>query len=51
MPESVVDSFACYFAGVKAGLMCTRSTVAEVLGRTARTFDAWVTDHAAELRA
>lgn len=48
-PPPVVDSFARYFAGVKAGRMYVTSTVTELLGRPARTFDDWVKDHINEL--
>jgi uncharacterized protein YbjT (DUF2867 family) len=51
VPPPAVDSFAHYFAGVKAGRMYLTSTVTELLGRPARSFDAWVKDHINELLA
>ncbi len=51
VPPAVADSILRYFAGVKAGKIYPPTpTVAEVLGRPARTFDEWVRGHAAELR-
>lgn len=49
-PPPMVDTFRVYFASVKAGRWYVTSTVPELLGRPARTFDEWVRDHAAELR-
>lgn len=40
-----------YFAGVKAGKIYPPTpTVAEVLGRPARTFEQWAKDHVAALQ-
>lgn len=50
VPAPAVDSFARYFAGVKAGRMYLTSTVSQLLGRPAGTFDQWVHDHLAELQ-
>jgi uncharacterized protein YbjT (DUF2867 family) len=49
-PPPMVDSLLIYFSSVKAGRWYATPTVAEVLGRPARTFDEWVRDHVAELR-
>ncbi|MBI3617702.1 MAG: SDR family oxidoreductase [Candidatus Omnitrophica bacterium] len=50
VPPLLADSMLCYFAWVKAGRMFTTSTVAELLGRPARSFDEWAKDHVAALR-
>ncbi len=51
VPPALADSMLRYFAGVKAGkIYPPTATVAELLGRPARTFDEWVRDHVAELR-
>lgn len=51
VPPTLADSMLRYFAGVKAGqIYPPTGTVADVLGRPARTFDEWVRDHMAELR-
>jgi uncharacterized protein YbjT (DUF2867 family) len=48
-PPPMVDTLMCYYAAVKAGRWSVTSTVADILGRPARTFDEWVKDHIAEL--
>ena len=50
-PPSVVESVLCYFAeGIKAGRTNRlTSTVAELLGRPARTIEQWARDHIAAL--
>jgi uncharacterized protein YbjT (DUF2867 family) len=40
-PLSVVESVGGYFAGVRAGRLPVTSTVADLLGRPARTFEQW----------
>ncbi|MFZ5864221.1 MAG: SDR family oxidoreductase [Nitrospirota bacterium] len=51
-PPPVVESVLCYFAeGIKAGRTNhLTSTVAEVLGRPARTLEQWAKDHIAALQ-
>lgn len=49
-PPPVVDTLLYHFGGVKAGRSYVTSTVAELLGRPARTFDEWAKDHATALR-
>ena len=49
-PPLMVETLLVYFASVKAGRWYATSTVAELLGRPARTFDEWVRDHAAALQ-
>lgn len=49
-PELVADMVLQYFATVKEGRWYVTSTVADLLGRPARTFDEWLNDHVAELR-
>nr|MBI3612775.1 SDR family oxidoreductase [Nitrospirota bacterium] len=49
-PPPMVDTLLVYFASVKAGRWYVTSTVAELLGRPARSFDEWGRDHVAELR-
>lgn len=51
-PPHVVESLLCYFAeGIKGGRTNQlTSTVAELLGRPARTLDEWGRDHLAELQ-
>lgn len=41
-PKPVVESLVAYFTGVKEGRIHTTKTVAELLGREARTIDEWV---------
>ncbi|MBI3609660.1 MAG: SDR family oxidoreductase [Nitrospirae bacterium] len=50
-PPPMVDTLLAYFASVKAGRWYATSTVAELLGRPARTFEQWAKDHAAALRS
>jgi uncharacterized protein YbjT (DUF2867 family) len=50
-PPPMVDTLLVYFASVKAGRWHATSTVAELLGRPARTFDEWAKDHVAALRS
>ena len=50
-PPPMVDTLLVYFASVKAGRWYVTSTVAELLGRPPRTFDAWARDHIAALRS
>ncbi len=50
IPVPVVDTFMNHFVAVRAGRQRVTSTVADVLGRPARTFDEWANDHVAELR-
>ena len=49
-PPPMVDTILVYFASVKAGRWYVTSTVAELLGRPARTFEQWAKDHAAVLK-
>ena len=49
-PAPIIETLMLYFAAVKAGRLSVTSTVADLLGRPARTFDEWVRDHVAELR-
>lgn len=49
-PPPMVDTLLIYFASVKAGRWYVTSTVAELLGRPARTFDEWARAHVAELQ-
>lgn len=49
-PPPMVDTLLVYFASVKAGRWYVTSTVAELLGRPARTFEQWAKDHAAALK-
>ena len=50
-PPPVVESLFAYFVGgVKAGRIRMTSTVAELLGRPARTIEQWAKDHIAELK-
>jgi uncharacterized protein YbjT (DUF2867 family) len=44
-----VDSLLRHFAAIKAGRVYLTSTVGDLLGRPARTFDDWLRDHAAAL--
>lgn len=47
-PVPYVDTLLRYFGGVKAGRLETPlTTVADLLGRPARTFDDWLRDHLA----
>ena len=47
-PPPVVESLLAYFVGgVKAGRLHMTSTVAELLGRPARTIEEWARDHLA----
>lgn len=51
LPSAQADSMLRYFAGVKAGkIYPPTSTVAELLGRPAHTFDEWLHDNAAALK-
>lgn len=50
-PPPMVDTLLIYFASVKAGRWYATSTVTELLGRPARTFEQWAKDHAAALRS
>lgn len=51
LPPAQADSLMSYFAGVKAGKIYPPTpTVADVLGRPARTFDEWLHDNAAALK-
>jgi uncharacterized protein YbjT (DUF2867 family) len=51
VPPAVADSVLRYFAGVKAGKIYPPTpTVAELLGRPARTFEQWAKDHAVALQ-
>ena len=50
-PPPMVDTLLVYFASVKAGRWYVTSTVAELLGRPARTFEQWAKDHATALRS
>ncbi|XYH93312.1 SDR family oxidoreductase [Sorangium sp. So ce1128] len=51
MPPGMVDAILEYMAHVRAGeAATTTTTVADVLGRPARTFDAWIHDHVAAFR-
>ncbi len=51
VPPALADSMLRYFAGVKAGKISPPTpTVAEVLGRPARTFDQWLNENAAALK-
>ena len=49
MPAAAADSLLRYFSGVRAGRAYLTSTVSEVLGRPARSFDDWIRAHATEL--
>lgn len=44
-PEFVVDPTLNYFTAVRTGRWYATSTVADLLGRPARTFDQWLRDH------
>jgi len=50
MPPKQAEAAVVFFAEVKAGKMIVQPTVAEVLGRPARSFDDWVQNNAAALR-
>ncbi|MBI3451372.1 MAG: SDR family oxidoreductase [Rhodospirillales bacterium] len=51
VPSTQADGLLQYFDGVKAGhIYPPTQTIAEVLGRPPRSFDAWLDDHAAALR-
>ena len=51
VPLPVVESLVCYFTeGVKAGRIQVTSTVADLLGRPAHTFDEWLRENAAALK-
>lgn len=50
-PPPMVDTLLVYFASVKAGRWYVTSTVADLLGRPARTFEQWAMDHVAALRS
>jgi uncharacterized protein YbjT (DUF2867 family) len=50
-PPPMVDTLLVYFASVKAGRWYVTSTVPDLLGRPARTFDQWAKDHATVLRS
>lgn len=49
-PSFVVESMLSYFAGVRAGRLHVTSTVPELLGRPARSYEQWAKDHAAALQ-
>jgi uncharacterized protein YbjT (DUF2867 family) len=51
MPPRQAEAALTYFAEVKAGKMVVQPTVAEVLGRPARSFDDWLRANAAALGA
>lgn len=51
LPPFMVDTLLFHFAAVKAGRWSVTSTVAELLGRPARTFEQWAKDHATALRS
>jgi uncharacterized protein YbjT (DUF2867 family) len=51
MPPKQAEAAVVFFAEVKAGKMVVQPTVAEVLGRPARSFDDWLQNNAAALRA
>lgn len=44
-PPFVVESMLSYFAGVRAGRLSVTSTVPELLGRPARSYEQWAKDH------
>ncbi len=50
-PSFVVESMLSYFAGVRAGRLHVTSTVPELLGRPARSYEQWAKDHVAALRS
>ena len=51
MPALVADALLEFMALARAGHGATiTTTVADVLGRPARTFDAWLHDHVAAFR-
>lgn len=50
-PQPMVTTLLIYFSSVKAGLWYVTPTVAELLGRPARTFDEWAQDHVTALRS
>lgn len=50
VPPGFVETLLVHFASVKAGRWKMTSTVADLLGRPARTFDEWAKDYVAELR-
>lgn len=50
LPPPMVDTLLCYFAGVKVGRSYVTSTVPDLLGRPARTFDEWVQDNITALK-
>jgi uncharacterized protein YbjT (DUF2867 family) len=48
VPSPIADSFLIFFAAVRDGkIYPPTSTVADLLGRPPRSFDAWARDHAA----
>jgi uncharacterized protein YbjT (DUF2867 family) len=50
-PAEQIDSILIYFKGVREGkIYPVTQTIAEILGRPARTFDDWLVDHAELLR-
>ena len=51
MPLPLVESMLSYYvAGIRNGKMYARtSTITDVLGHAARSFDEWVPDHRAML--
>lgn len=52
VPRTQADGLLLYFGGVRAGeIYPPTSTVADLLGRPPRGFDAWVRDHDTLLRA
>lgn len=44
-PPQMLDTILAYFAAVRAGRWYLTSTVAELLGRPARSFEQWAKDH------
>jgi uncharacterized protein YbjT (DUF2867 family) len=52
LPSSQADAVLMLFDGIKAGKAYPpTATIADLLGRPARTFDEWLADHADALRA
>ncbi len=50
VPPVFVDTLLAHFAAVRDGKWNLTSTVSDLLGRPAHTFDEWINDHVAELK-